>query len=422
MNNNNFSQKENVLLVGVIYGELDEEKVCEHLDELSLLAETAGGNVIRRFTQKISKVNSSYFIGKGKAEEIIRIAKDLKISSIIFDDELSPSHLKNYNNLSKEIKIIDRSMLILEIFKQRAQTKEAKTQVELAQLQYMLPRLTRAWTHLERQMGGIGTRAGAGETQIEVDRRLIRTRISKLKKDLNKIDNEREVQSKRRGNHFKVTLVGYTNAGKSTLMKAISGANVFIQDQLFATLDTTTRLVELDSAHSIMLSDTVGFVRKLPHHLVASFKSTLKEVVSSDLILMVLDSSSKQVYEHYKTIINVLKDLGAEGHKTLIVLNKVDNEDVESQITYLNRKFPKGVFISALNQLRINVLSREIMNLMDDMYQVVDFQFSYKESKALAQAQEGVDVLERNYHDDHVQLKIKGSRWRINQIQSSLNK
>ena len=422
MNNNNFSQKENVLLVGVIYGELDEEKVCEHLDELSLLAETAGGNVIRRFTQKISKVNSSYFIGKGKAEEIIRIAKDLKISSIIFDDELSPSHLKNYNNLSKEIKIIDRSMLILEIFKQRAQTKEAKTQVELAQLQYMLPRLTRAWTHLERQMGGIGTRAGAGETQIEVDRRLIRTRISKLKKDLNKIDNEREVQSKRRGNHFKVTLVGYTNAGKSTLMKAISGANVFIQDQLFATLDTTTRLVELDSAHSIMLSDTVGFVRKLPHHLVASFKSTLKEVVSSDLILMVLDSSSKQVYEHYKTIINVLKELGAEGHKTLIVLNKVDNEDVESQITYLNRKFPKGVFISALNQLRINVLSREIMNLMDDMYQVVDFQFSYKESKALAQAQEGVDVLERNYHDDHVQLKIKGSRWRINQIQSSLNK
>ena len=422
MNNNNFSQKENVLLVGVIYGELDEEKVCEHLDELSLLAETAGGNVIRRFTQKISKVNSSYFIGKGKAEEIISIAKDLKISSIIFDDELSPSHLKNYNNLSKEIKIIDRSMLILEIFKQRAQTKEAKTQVELAQLQYMLPRLTRAWTHLERQMGGIGTRAGAGETQIEVDRRLIRTRISKLKKDLNKIDNERQVQSKRRGNHFKVTLVGYTNAGKSTLMKAISGANVFIQDQLFATLDTTTRLVELDSAHSIMLSDTVGFVRKLPHHLVASFKSTLKEVVSSDLILMVLDSSSKQVYEHYKTIINVLKDLGAEGHKTLIVLNKVDNEDVESQITYLNRKFPKGVFISALNQLRINVLSREIMNLMDDMYQVVDFQFSYKESKALAQAQEGVDVLERNYHDDHVQLKIKGSRWRINQIQSSLNK
>ena len=185
------------------------------------------------------------------------------------------------------MKVIDRSALILEIFKQHAQTKEAKTQVELAQLQYMLPRLTRAWTHLERQMGGIGTRAGAGETQIEVDRRLVRTRISKLKKELIKIDKEREIQSKRRGNLFKASLVGYTNAGKSTLMKAMSGADVFIQDQLFATLDTTTRLVELDNAHSIMLSDTVGFVRKLPHHLVASFKSTLKEVVNSDLILMV---------------------------------------------------------------------------------------------------------------------------------------
>ena len=422
MKDHSFSQKENVLLVGVIYGRLNEEKVHEHLDELSLLTQTAGANVISRVTQKISKINPSFFIGKGKAEEIIKTAKDLKITTIIFDDELSPSHLKNYNNLSKEIKIIDRSMLILEIFKQHAQTKEAKTQVELAELQYMLPRLTRAWTHLERQMGGIGTRAGAGETQIEVDRRLVRTRISKLKTDLKKIENERELQRKRRDNFFKVTLVGYTNAGKSTLMKAMSGSNVFIQDQLFATLDTTTRLVELDNAHSIMLSDTVGFVRKLPHHLVASFKSTLKEVVNSDLILMVLDSSSKQVYDHYKTIIDVLKDLGAERHKTLVTLNKVDHEDVEHQITYLKRKFPKGIFVSALNQLRINILSKEIIKLMDEMYQVVDLKFSYTDSKAIAQAQEGVDVLERNYHDDHVRLKIKGSSWRIKQIQSSMNK
>ncbi len=310
----------------------------------------------------------------------------------------------------------------MEIFKQHAKTKEAKTQVELAELQYMLPRLTRAWTHLERQMGGIGTRAGAGETQIEVDRRLVRTRISKLKTDLKKIENERELQRKRRDNFFKVTLVGYTNAGKSTLMKAISGSNVFIQNQLFATLDTTTRLVELDNSHSIMLSDTVGFVRKLPHHLVASFKSTLKEIIDSDLILIVLDSSSKQVYDHYKTIIDVLKDLGAERHKTLVTLNKVDHENVEHQITYLKRKFPKGIFVSALNQLRINILSKEIIKLMDEMYQVVDLKFSYTDSKAIAQAQEGVDVLERNYHDDHVRLKIKGSSWRIEQIQSNINK
>tara|TARA_Y100001970_G_C13719616_1_gene595952 strand:- start:11 stop:628 length:618 start_codon:yes stop_codon:yes gene_type:complete len=205
-------------------------------------------------------------------------------------------------------------------------------------------------------------------------------------------------------------------------MKAMSGSNVFIQDQLFATLDTKTRLVELDNAHSIMLSDTVGFVRKLPHHLIASFKSTLKEVVNSDLILMVLDSSSKQVYDHYKTIIDVLKDLGAERHKILITLNKVDHENIEDQITYLKRKFPKGIFVSALNQLRINILSKEIMKFMDKMYQVVDLKFSYTDSKAIAQAQEGVDVLERNYHDDHVQLKVKGSSWRIEQIQSSINK
>jgi len=422
MSNNNFVQKEKAMLVGVVYGGLDRNKVDQHLDELRLLTETAGGEVIDTVVQKINRINPSFFIGTGKANEIINRAKYQNISTIIFDDELSPSHVKNFNKLSEEMKVIDRSALILEIFKQHAQTKESKTQVELAQLQYMLPRLTRAWTHLERQMGGIGTRAGAGETQIEVDRRLVRTRISKLKKELIKIDKEREIQSKRRGNLFKASLVGYTNAGKSTLMKAMSGADVFIQDQLFATLDTTTRLVELDNAHSIMLSDTVGFVRKLPHHLVASFKSTLKEVVNSDLIMMVLDASSKQVYDHYEIIMDVLNDLGAERHKTLVVLNKVDHDAAKSQITYLNRKFPKGVFVSALNHLRIDVLSKEIMNIMDEVYEVVDLKFSYSDSKAIAQAQVGVDVLERSYNNDHVQLKVKGSSWRINQILSSINK
>jgi len=271
-------------------------------------------------------------------------------------------------------------------------------------------------------MGGIGTRAGAGETQIEVDRRLIRTRISKLKKELKKIDRERETQSKRRGNQYKVALVGYTNAGKSTLMKAISGADVLIQDQLFATLDTTIRSVDLDNAHSILLSDTVGFVRKLPHHLVASFKSTLKEVVDADLILIVLDASSKQVTDHYEIIVDVLKDLGAERHTNLIVLNKVDNDAVQNQMAYLNRIFPEGIFVSALNQLRIDHLSKEITQIMDEKFQVVDLQFSYLDSKAMAQAQEGVDVLERHYHDDYVHLKVKGSRQRISQIQSTLGK
>lgn len=422
IDNPEIKQKEKAILIGVIHGELNLPTVEEHLEELELLAKTAGADVVGHVTQKLSRINPSFFLGTGKAEQIINQAKELGVSLIIFDDELSPAQIKNYSNLAKDIKVIDRSALILDIFNQHAQTKEAKTQVELARLEYMLPRLTRAWTHLERQMGGIGTRAGAGETQIEVDRRLIRTRISKLKKELKKIDRERETQSKRRGNQYKVALVGYTNAGKSTLMKAISGAKVLIQDQLFATLDTTIRSVDLDNAHSILLSDTVGFVRKLPHHLVASFKSTLKEVVDADLILIVLDASSKQVTDHYETIVDVLKDLGAERHTNLIVLNKVDNDAVQNQMAYLNRMFPEGIFVSALNQLRIDHLSKEITQIMDEKFQVVDLQFSYLDSKAMAQAQEGVDVLERHYHDDYVHLKVKGSRQRISQIQSTLGK
>ena len=422
IDNTEIKSKEKALLIGVIHGELDLPTVEEHLEELELLAKTAGANVVGHVTQKLSRINPSFFIGTGKAEQIINQAKTLDVSLIIFDDELSPAQIKNYSNLAKDVKVIDRSALILDIFKQHAQTKEAKTQVELARLEYILPRLTRAWTHLERQMGGIGTRAGAGETQIEVDRRLVRNRISKLKKGLERIDRERETKSKRRGNQYKVALMGYTNAGKSTLMKAISGADVFIQDQLFATLDTIIRSVDLDNAHSILLSDTVGFVRKLPLHLVASFKSTLKEVVDADLILIVLDASSKQVSDHYDTIIDVLKDLGVERHTSLIVLNKVDRDSAQNQMAYLNQKFPDGIFVSALNKLRIDDLSKKVMQIMDKKFQVVDLEFSYMDSKAMAQAQEGVDVLERHYHDDHVHLKVKGSRYRISQIQSIMNK
>ncbi|MBC8346038.1 MAG: GTPase HflX [Candidatus Marinimicrobia bacterium] len=422
MDSPKIKQKEKSLLVGVIHGELDQNTVDEHLEELKLLAETAGAEVVGNVTQKLSRINPSYFIGSGKAEQIIVQAKELGVSLIIFDDELSPGQIKNYTNLTEEVKVIDRSGLILDIFRQHAQTKEAKTQVELAQLEYMLPRLTRAWTHLERQMGGIGTRAGAGETQIEVDRRLIRTRISKLKRELEKIERERNTQSKRRGNQFKVALVGYTNAGKSTLMKAISGADVFIQDQLFATLDTTVRSVELDSSHSILLSDTVGFVRKLPHHLVASFRSTLKEVVDADLILLVLDSSSSQVEDHFITIMEVLKELGADRQQMQIVFNKIDRYGAEENHNYLKRKFSDGIYISALKTLRMDKLSERIIEVMDENFQIVDLQFSYKDSKEIALAQEGVDVLERNYDDDCVRLKIKGARWRINQIQAAMVK
>ncbi|HIM73311.1 MAG TPA: GTPase HflX [Candidatus Marinimicrobia bacterium] len=422
INNSNSRLKEKALLIGVIHGELDEQIVEDHLDELRLLAITAGAEVVGNITQKLSRINPSFFIGTGKAEQIISQAKELGVSLIIFDDELSPAQLKNFINLAKDVKVIDRGALILDIFRQHAQTKEAQTQVELAQLEYMLPRLSKAWSHLERQMGGIGTRAGAGETQIEVDRRLIRTRISKLKRDLIKIEKERETQSKRRGNEFKVALVGYTNAGKSTLMNAISGANVFVEDKLFATLDTTIRSVELNTSHKILLSDTVGFVRKLPHHLIATFKSTLKEVVDADLILLVLDASSTQVVEHYNTIVEVLKELGAERHQTVVIMNKIDRENAAKQLNFLERKFPEGIYLSALNNLRINKLTQKIVDVMDKDFQTIDLLFSYKEAKEMALAQKGVDVLERNYEDDCVRLKVKASRWRINQIQAELNK
>jgi len=420
--NSEIKMKEKAILVGVIHGEWDQKIVDEHLEELQLLAETAGAEVVGNVTQKLKRINPSFFIGSGKAEQLINQAKELGVSLIIFDDELSPGQIKNYSNFTEEVKVIDRSGLILDIFRQHAQTKEAKTQVELAQLEYMLPRLTRAWTHLERQMGGIGTRAGAGETQIEVDRRLIRTRISKLKRELEKIERERNTQSKRRKNQFKVALVGYTNAGKSTLMKAISGADVFIQDQLFATLDTTVRSVELDSSHTILLSDTVGFVRKLPHHLVASFRSTLKEVVDSDLILLILDASSGQVEDHYQTIMEVLKELGADRHQIQIVLNKIDRDEADEHIHFLKRRFADSTFVSALNNLRIEILSQRIIEIIDENYQIVDLQFSYQDSKKMALAQEGVEVLERNYDDDCVRLKIKGALWRINQIQANMVK
>ena len=422
IDNSNIKSKEKALLIGVIHSALDEKIVKDHLDELRLLAITAGAEVVGNITQKLSRINPSFFIGTGKAEQIMNQAKELGVSLIIFDDELSPAQVKNFSNLANDVKVIDRSALILDIFRQHAQTKEAQTQVELAQLEYMLPRLSKAWTHLERQMGGIGTRAGAGETQIEVDRRLIRTRISKLKRDLIKIEKERETQSKRRRNEYKVALVGYTNAGKSTLMNSISGANVFVEDKLFATLDTTIRSVELNTAHKILLSDTVGFVRKLPHHLVATFKSTLKEVVDADLILLVLDASSTQVVEHYNTILEVLKELGAEKHQMVVIMNKIDEKKAAKQLNFLKRKFPEGIYLSALNNLRINKLTQKIVDLMDKNFQTIDLLFSYKEAKEMSLAQKGVDVLERNYEDDCVRLKVKASRWRINQIQAELNK
>ena len=412
---------EKTIIIGVIQSGQTDEIINEHLDELELLAETAGAEVVGRITQKVSKINSATFIGKGKANQIISQAKELDVKLIIFDDELSPGQIKNYHNLSDKIKVLDRSGLILDIFRKHARTKEATTQVDLAYLEYLLPRLTRQWTHLERQMGGIGTRAGMGETQIEVDRRLIRTRITRLKRDLKKIEKERDTQSIRRQSEFRVSLVGYTNAGKSTFFKAITGSEVYIKDQLFATLDTTIRKLYLDSSHEILLSDTVGFIRKLPHNLVASFKSTLKEVLEADLILVVLDISSPQIKDHVNTISDVLKEMGAYEIPTIQVLNKVDLISDGKMIEKLQRSFPEAVTISAQNHLKLSDIKQRIIQMMESNYKTVNLEFSYNDGRIISQVQQGVEVLEREYEEDRVRLKIRGSQSRISKIMTLIN-
>ena len=407
---------EKAITVGVILPGINESDVQNHLDEMDLLADTAGAEVVGRVTQRLSKINPSFFVGKGKAEQIINQAKMLNVNLILFDNELSPAQIKNYHKLADDIKIIDRSGLILDIFQKHAQTREAKTQVELAFCQYLLPRLTRQWTHLERQMGGIGTRAGMGETQIEIDRRLIRNRISKLKKDLKRIDRERETQSQRRKNEFRVALVGYTNAGKSTLFNALTGADVHIQDQLFATLDTTIRQLDLGNSHQVLLSDTVGFIRKLPHNLVASFRSTLKEVLEANLVLMVLDASSSIMVEHLETIRDVLSELGAGPIPEISVLNKIDLITDKNMVKKLQRQFPDAVAVSALQHLRLNELRSKILRTMENDYETVDLQIPYEYGKIIAQVQDGVEVLERVYDDQGIRLKIRGNKNRIEKI------
>jgi GTP-binding protein HflX len=402
--------KEKVLIIGTIRPGFNEYLVNEHLNELELLVETAGGIVSGKVLQRISKINSSTFIGKGKANQLINQASELGVKVLIFDDELTPAQIKNYHKISEKLKVLDRSGLILDIFKRHAKTKEATTQVELAYLEYLLPRLTRQWTHLERQMGGIGTRAGMGETQIEIDRRLIRTKITKLKKNLIQIEKERKIQSLRRSSEFRVSLVGYTNAGKSTLFKALTGSDVFIKNQLFATLDTTIRQLSIDSNHSILLSDTVGFIRKLPHNLVASFRSTLKEVVESNLILMVLDVSSDYLKDHIGVIKEVLDGLGAKNIPLIYVLNKVDLITDNEKLNTIVRDFDNSVIISAKRHLMLSKLKEAIIEKMEKDYQTFNIKLSYSEGKAIAQIKNTLEILEEEYEEDLIRMKIRGSK------------
>jgi GTPase len=307
--------------VGLITGSQDEKQAKEYLDELEFLAETAGAEVLKKFTQKLDVPNTATFVGSGKLEEIGTYIKAMEADTVIFDDELTPTQLRNIEK-SLECKVLDRTNLILDIFAKRAQTAHAKTQVELAQYQYMLPRLTRLWTHLERQQGGIGTR-GPGESQIETDKRIILDKIAFLKEKLKKIDMQKSIQRKNRGKMVRVALVGYTNVGKSTIMNMIAKSEVFAENKLFATLDTTVRKVVIGNL-PFLLADTVGFIRKLPHGLVESFKSTLDEVREADILLHIVDIAHPGFEEQIETVNSTLLEIKAGDKPTIFVFNKID--------------------------------------------------------------------------------------------------
>ncbi|MGC1516348.1 MAG: GTPase HflX [Maribacter sp.] len=376
---------EKAVLIGIINKDQNEEKVTEYLDELEFLTYTAGGEVTKRFVQRMDLPNPKTLIGSGKMEEVERYVDENEIGSVIFDDELSPAQQRN---IEKQLrcKIIDRTSLILDIFAQRAQTSYARTQVELAQYEYLLPRLKGLWTHLERQKGGIGMR-GPGETEIETDRRIVRERITLLKKKLLKIDRQMETQRGNRGALVRVALVGYTNVGKSTLMNVISKSDVFAENKLFATLDTTVRKVVIGNL-PFLLSDTVGFIRKLPTQLVESFKSTLDEVREADLLLHIVDISHPQFEEHIASVNQILSEIKSSDKKTIMVFNKIDqyvaekidDDDLmtertgkhftieEWKNTWMQKVGDRALFISALNKENLDEFRKRVYDEVRDIH------------------------------------------------------
>jgi len=377
---------ERAVLVGLILDGQSDEEVAEYLDELEFLAKTAGIETVKSFTQRMVHPDTRSFVGKGKLFEINTYIKENNIDVIIFDDDLTPSQLRN---IEKEVKkkVYDRSLLILDIFQFRAQTAQSKTQVELARLQYLLPRLTNMWTHLERQRGGTGTRGGAGEKEIETDRRRIRKKISLLEDKLRIIDKQNEVQRKNRQKMVRVALVGYTNVGKSTLMTLLSKSEVFAENKLFATLDTTVRKVVVENL-PFLLSDTVGFIRKLPHQLVESFKSTLDEARESDILIHIVDISHANFEDHIQVVNKTLSDIGAADKPTILLFNKIDNYRnldegefdftanakqnvslIDLKKTWMANEHTECIFISAQNKININELKEQLYHMVRSVYE-----------------------------------------------------
>ena len=370
----------------------------ESLDELAELAQTAGGEVVGEGTQKVESANPATYIGKGKAEEFAKYCKEHTVDTVIFDDELTPAQTRNLEKIF-EVKILDRTALILDIFSQRARTREGKLQIELAQLQHLLPRLTRFWGHLSRQSGGIGMRGGEGESQLEADRRKVNERIDSITRDLDAVRQQRETQraGRKRNEWPLASIVGYTNAGKSTLLNRLTGASVLAKDILFATLDPTTRRLRLPTNQNILLTDTVGFIKKLPHGLVESFKATLEEVVQADLLLHVVDVSHPQADEQIAAVNSVLNELGAGDKPTMMVFNKVDQLQQAGTLTRLHELYPNSVAISARTGKGIEELLAEISTQIRPERELVDLKIPHEEAALIARLHKVGQVLERKY-------------------------
>ncbi len=407
--------KERAILIALLTGDYSKDQVEEHLDELEMLTDTAGAQTVFKIMQDRNRPDPAYFIGKGKAEEIAQLIELNDIQLVIFDDDLNPTQVRNLEKLF-ERKILDRSGLILDIFASHAKTREAKTQVELAQLQYMLPRLTRAWTHLSKQYGGIGTK-GPGETQIETDRRIIRTRIGKLKENLRKIESQQTTRSASRKDYVTACLVGYTNAGKSTLLNRITNAGVLAEDKLFATLDSTTRAFDLEKNKKLLLSDTVGFIRKLPHHLVASFKSTLNVVREADIILHIIDISNDFYEDHINVVDSTLEEL--ESHKIvqLKIFNKVDSLTDKGRIDYVLNKYKDSIIISAERGINVSGMKKMLLDFFEKNFVNGFVILKHHQTKLLSRIYELTEVTKVDYDEDFVKVDYRASRALHDKIQ-----
>ncbi len=412
------TQAEHAIIIGIRRAGTERFEIDEHLNELKELARTAGAIVKAQVVQERIAPNAAYFIGKGKLEQVVELIEEHSANLVIFDDELTPAQMKNISKILEDVKVIDRTALILDIFADHAQSAEAKTQVELAQLNYLLPRLTRAWQHLSRQVGGIGTK-GPGETQLETDRRLVRTRISKLHARLKVIEKQNKTRRQKRDGMFRLALVGYTNAGKSTLMNALSGADVLIENKLFATLDTTVRRAEISPSLSVLLSDTVGFIRKLPHQLVASFRSTLAESSEADLLLHIVDVSHPHFAEHIDVVNTLLTEMESNVEDRLLVFNKIDCLDSPNLIDHIRLRFEDAVFISAGRHIGLNNLKNVIVNKFETEFCTRDIKLNIQDNPGEHLFHAFATIMDKRYDEESVYLKIKYHReneYRIEQI------